>query len=90
MGPLCTPFDLGTSDDLDFWLILAAPNTGSRLATPAFFDREVRFSGLDQKATVWEHIKLAFAHQESLLGPHGGYLAGAPVTGPTSRPSTWG
>ena len=25
---------------------------------------------------MWEHVKIAFRHQESLRGPHGGYLAG--------------
>ncbi len=26
--------------------------------------------------SVWEHLKVAFRHQESLVGPHGAYLAG--------------
>ena len=25
---------------------------------------------------MWEHVKIAYRHQESLRGPHGGYLAG--------------
>ena len=28
-------------------------------------------------ATLWEHLKAAFPHQESQRGPHGGYLIGA-------------
>ena len=28
------------------------------------------------RVSVWEHLKVAFRHQESLRGPHGGYLAG--------------
>src|SRR5262249_17316155 len=27
-------------------------------------------------ASVWEHVKIAYRHQESLRGPHGLYLAG--------------
>ena len=30
-----------------------------------------------EKATIWEHLKVAFDHQQSLLGPHGGYLSEA-------------
>ena len=30
-----------------------------------------------QTASAWQHIKEAFAHQESLLGPHGGYVMGS-------------
>jgi Glycosyl hydrolase 36 superfamily, catalytic domain len=77
MGPLCTAFNLGTSDDPDFWLILAASEYGLATRDTGFFNREVRFYDSTQKATVWEHIKLAYQHQESLLGPHGGYLAGS-------------
>jgi Glycosyl hydrolase 36 superfamily, catalytic domain len=76
-GPLCTAFNLGTSDDLDFWLILAASEYGLATRDTSFFDQEVRFYHSRRRATVWEHIKLAYEHQESLLGPHGGYLAGS-------------
>ena len=40
-----------------------------------------------RSATIWQHIKLAFAHQQSLLGPHGEYTTEArSATGTTTRP----
>src|SRR3954451_19108974 len=74
--PFCTRLDLGSSDDLDFWLLLAATECG--LATPAlrFCDERVRWQDSGD-ATVWEHLKGAYRHQESMRGPHGGYLTGA-------------
>ena len=77
MGPLCKRADLGTSDDLDFWLILAAAEYGLATRDTSFFDERQRFYHSMQRVSVWEHIKLAYHHQESLLGPHGGYLAGS-------------
>ena len=76
-GPLCSIAHLGTSDDLDFWLILAASEYGLATRDTGFFDQQLPFYGSARRASVWEHIKLAFQHQESLLGPHGGYLAGS-------------
>src|SRR5207237_8686301 len=35
-------------------------------------------------ASAWDHIKVAYRHQESLLGPHGGYL-----TGPFGSTGDW-
>ncbi len=72
---LCTALNLGTSDDLDFWLLLAASQYGLATRDAGFFDRDVRFYGSQQSATLWQHLKLAFAHQQSLLGPHGEFLA---------------
>jgi Glycosyl hydrolase 36 superfamily, catalytic domain/Glycosyltransferase family 36 len=72
---LCNPVNLGTSDDLDFWLLLAAAQYGLTTRDVGFFDRTVRFYGSDQATSVWQHLKLAFAHQQSLLGPHGEFLA---------------
>jgi hypothetical protein len=72
---LCTQFNLGTSDDLDFWLLLASTEYGLATRDVSFFDRKVHFYGSQQVTTLWQHLKLAFAHQQSLLGPHGEYLA---------------
>ncbi|HEY6317748.1 MAG TPA: hypothetical protein VI462_07660 [Acidimicrobiia bacterium] len=72
---LCTQFNLGTSDDLDFWLLLASSEYGLGTRDMSFFDRKVRFYGSQQVTTLWQHLKLAFAHQQSLLGPHDEYLA---------------
>jgi hypothetical protein len=78
-GQLCARVDLGTSNDLDFWLLLAAGEYGLGSRDTAFFNRVMPYwdtLGQD-KATIWEHLKVAFAHQESLLGPHGGYVMGS-------------
>ncbi|MEA2422568.1 MAG: cellobiose phosphorylase, partial [Thermoleophilaceae bacterium] len=37
---------------------------------------QVRYSD-GSSGTLWDHLKLAFQHQELQLGPHGGYLTGA-------------
>ena len=78
-GPLCTRVDLGTSDDLDFWLLLAAGEYGLGTRDTRFFNRVMPYweTKGKQKATIWQHLKVAFAHQQSLLGPHGGYLSEA-------------
>lgn len=74
----CTRFDLGTSDDLDFWLLNAAAEYAMATRDFAFFEeREPYYDAGD--ATLWDHLKLAFFHQEVLIGhgPHGGYVTGA-------------
>jgi Glycosyl hydrolase 36 superfamily, catalytic domain/Glycosyltransferase family 36 len=75
-GPLCSLFSLGTSSDLDFWLLLAAAEYGLGSRDRAFFSEPIPFYDTKQPATAWEHIKLAYRHQETLRGPHGGYAAG--------------
>ena len=74
-GPLCSRVDLGTSDDLDFWLLLAAGEYGLGTRDTRFFDRVMPYYDTQDRATIWEHLNVAFAHQQSLLGPHGGYLS---------------
>ena len=76
MGPLCNRADLGTSGDLDFWIFLAAVEYGLGARDVAFFDEPIPFFDTRQPASVWSHVKLAYEHQESLRGRHGGYLAG--------------
>jgi hypothetical protein len=83
---LCTRFDLGTSNDLDFWLLLAAGEYGLATRDRAFFNESLPYYAADSTATAWEHIKEAFAHQETLLGPHGEYVMG--TTGDWSDFST--
>jgi hypothetical protein len=75
-GPLCTRVDLGSSNDLDFWIFLAAVEYGLGARDLAFFDEPVPFFDTKRPASVWEHVKLSYEHQERLRGPHGGYLAG--------------
>ena len=75
MSELCKPDDLGQSDDLDLWLLLAASEYGLGTRDLALFDRRLPFAD-GTSGSLWEHLKLAYRHQESLLGPHGGYLSG--------------
>jgi hypothetical protein len=73
----CTRFDLGSSNDLDFWLMWAAAEYALATRDFAFFDEKVPyFDG--GTATLWDHLKLAFFHQENVIGrgPHGGYITG--------------
>ncbi len=72
----CRRFDLGTSNDLDVWLLLAAAEYGLATRDTDFFDERLRFADAGE-ATLWEHLKLAFRHQESQRGPNGGYVMGA-------------
>jgi len=83
---LCTRFDLGTSNDLDFWLLLAAGEYGLGMRDTNFFREQIPYYDTGTAATAWEHVKEAFAHQETLLGPHGGYVMG--TTGDWSDFST--
>jgi hypothetical protein len=76
MGPMCTRVDLGTSSDLDFWIFLAAVEYGLGARDLAFFDDLLPFLDTRRPASVWAHVRRAYEHQESLVGPHGGYLAG--------------
>ena len=76
MAELCKRFDLGSSNDLDLWLLLAAAEYGLATRDFGFFDRPVRWADLGE-ASLWEHLKAAHAHQESQRGPHGGYVVGA-------------
>ncbi|HEV3230435.1 MAG TPA: hypothetical protein VGY97_13245 [Solirubrobacteraceae bacterium] len=74
--PLCQRFDLGTSNDLDLWLLWAASEYGLASRDLQFFDQPVTyFDG--SSGSFWDHLKLAYQHQESQLGPHGDYVTGA-------------
>jgi hypothetical protein len=75
-GPMCTLAALGTSGDLDFWLLLAAAEYGLGSRDRAFFAEPIPFHDTKRPATAWEHVKLAYRHQESLRLPHGGYATG--------------
>ncbi|TMK62051.1 MAG: hypothetical protein E6G53_14990 [Actinobacteria bacterium] len=72
----CKRFDLGTSDDLDLWLLYAASEYGLASRNLAFFDQQVRYQG-GGSGSLWDHLKLAYQHQEAQLGPHGDYLTGS-------------
>jgi hypothetical protein len=72
----CRRFDFGTSNDLDVWLLLAAAEYGLATRDVAFFDERLPYAG-GGEATLWDHLKLAYRHQESQRGPNGGYMMGA-------------
>jgi hypothetical protein len=72
----CRRFDFGTSNDLDVWLLLAAAEYGLATRDVGFFDERLPFADSGE-ATLWDHLKLAFRHQESQRGPNGGYIMGA-------------
>lgn len=76
VNPLCARMDLGSSGDLDFWLLLTAAEYGLGSRDLAFFDERIPYWGTRKAATVWRHLKDAFAHQESLYGLNGGYYIG--------------
>jgi Glycosyl hydrolase 36 superfamily, catalytic domain/Glycosyltransferase family 36 len=72
---LCTAYQLGTSDDFDFWFMWAAATYGLGTRDTGFLDTPVHFYRSAASTNLWEHVKLAFDHQQSLLGPHGEYRA---------------
>ncbi len=78
-GPFSEPIELGTSDDLDFWLLQAASEYGLASRDLSFFNQQVPYFGGVGSATVWQHLKVAFEHMETynLAAPHGEYLMGA-------------
>jgi hypothetical protein len=74
MSELCRKLNFGNADDLDPWLLLAASEYGLATRDLHLFAKSVPFAG-GGRGTLWDHLKLAFRHQQSLLGPHGGYVA---------------
>jgi hypothetical protein len=76
---LCRRFDLGTSDDLDLWLMWSAAEYALYTRDFAFLDKQLPYDDGTGTASLWDHLKLAFTHQEQTIGtgPHGEYLIGA-------------
>ena len=72
----CARLDLGTSDDLDLWLLWTAAEYGLASRQTAFFDQRVPWTD-GGSGSLWEHLKRAFAHQESQRSADGLYLAGS-------------
>jgi hypothetical protein len=79
----CRRYDLGTSDDLDQWLLWGTAEYVLSTRDFAFLNTEIPFYGDPPThaggGTLWDHLKLAFKHQEDVIrtGPHGEYLTGA-------------
>ena len=76
-GPFCERVDLGTSNDLDFWLLNAAAAYGLATRDTGFFNQQVPFYGSLSTASVWQHLKIAFEHTQTYLAPNGDYITGA-------------
>src|SRR3954470_15291032 len=74
--PMCQRLDLGSSDDLDVWLLYAAAEYGLATHDTKFFDEKIPWQDAGD-ATIWDHLRAAYRHQESQRGPHGGYVIGA-------------
>ena len=74
MSALCRPNDaLPDANDMDLWLLWTAAEYALATRDTAIFQRSVPYAD-GGRASLWTHLKRAFEHQESLLGPHGGYL----------------
>ena len=73
LGEMCRPLERGTSNDLDLWLLMTAAEYGLATRDLRAFRRAVSWRD-GGEATLWAHLKRAYAHQESRRGPHGGYL----------------
>ena len=88
IAPGCLRFDLGTSDDLDLYLLWAATRYVDTTRDFGFLDEQVPYYQGVGSATLWQHLQLAFRHQENLVGrgAHGEYIVGA--TGDWSDLST--
>ena len=85
-GRCAAPLDLGTSNDLDFWLLLARGRVRARHARPRLLRRAAVPWADGASATLWDHLKLAVRHQESLARARTAATSSAPpATGRTSR-----
>jgi hypothetical protein len=73
LGAMCEPLERGTSNDLDLWLLLTAAEYGLATRDLSAFREPVAWRD-GGESTLWSHLKRAYSHQESLRGPHGGYL----------------
>ena len=73
MSSLCRPNEaLPNANDMDLWLLWTAAEYALATRDKRVLDTPVRFAD-GGSAPLWEHLKRAFDHQESLRGPHGGY-----------------
>ncbi|HEY8584882.1 MAG TPA: hypothetical protein VIL49_18115, partial [Capillimicrobium sp.] len=75
MGAQCQKIELGFATDLDLWLLLAAAEYGLATRDLRAFDTRTRFAD-GGTGSLWDHLRVAFRHQESLLRPSGAYDAG--------------
>jgi hypothetical protein len=71
----CGIVHLGTSDDFDLWLLWAAAEYGLATRDTSLWNRIVPWSD-GGRATLWQHLLHAFAHQEAQRSADGLYEAG--------------
>jgi hypothetical protein len=76
---LCRRFDLGTANDLDQWLLWTAAEYALSTRDFAYMQQQIPYYAGAGSGTLWEHLKLAFHHQEEVIGrgAHGQYITGA-------------
>jgi hypothetical protein len=76
---LCRRYDLGTSDDLDQWLLWGAAEYVLATRDWGFLKERIPYYQHGGSGTLLQHLELAFRHQEDVVGrgPHGEYLTGA-------------
>jgi hypothetical protein len=84
----CRRYDLGTSDDLDQWLEWGTAEYVLSTRDYSFLNTQIPYYEGAGTGTLWDHLKLAFQHQENVIrtGPHNEYLTG--LTGDWSDFST--
>jgi glycosyl hydrolase family 36/glycosyl transferase family 36 len=74
MGSLCRPVQLGRSNDMDVWLLLAVSEYVLATRDTRFLGERLPYADRGRAGTVLEHVQLAVRHQESIgLGPGGQY-----------------
>ncbi|HWC33303.1 MAG TPA: hypothetical protein VG650_00625 [Mycobacteriales bacterium] len=69
-------FDLGTSSDLDFWLLNAAAQYGLATRDLSFYRRVVPYYDGAGSDPLWQHLKVSFGHMETMRAADGLYLMG--------------
>jgi hypothetical protein len=75
MGPMCRGVDLGRSNDMDFWLMLAVSEYVLATRDTSFLRERLPYADRRGSGTVLEHLRLAVRHQEAIgRGPGGQYL----------------
>ncbi|MFL5822180.1 MAG: GH36-type glycosyl hydrolase domain-containing protein [Solirubrobacteraceae bacterium] len=75
---MCRRYDLGTSDDLDLWLLWGTAEYALATRDWSFLNRKIPYYQADGSGTLLQHLELAFQHQEQVvgLGAHSEYRAG--------------
>src|SRR5437763_752566 len=69
MKDLCVTYYFGgVSDDLDVWLMLAAARYVLSTKDTSFLDEVIPYQDGRGSGTLWDHMKLAEHHQETVIG----------------------